>query len=431
MSESSAEFVVLGGGIAGLTMAREIARAGRSVVLIEKGTEVGGLSRTFRRDGFSFDLGGHRFHSNNPDVVGWLRQLMGDDLLTVKRFSRICLQGRFVDYPIRLGQAVSAFGPVQAARIAASYLAALADGHSGEARSFEDWVSRRFGRALYDIYFKPYTEKVWGIPCRELSADWASQRISLPSLTQAVYRAIVPTRHPPPTIVPHFFYPRSGYGTICDRMAADIDRLGGTILTSTTLERIQFDREGAEVAVADAGPGRTVRCRQVVSTIPLDALLASLSHDPDVAEVARTTRLAYRGLILVFLAIGRPTVSRDSWTYFPDGNLLFGRSHEPRNWSAAMVPSAGVTSLALEIFSSPGEPAWEDSDSHLVERTVADLDRVGWVRPGEVLHGWTLRVPYAYPCTTSTTHRAWPGCERFSIDGAGCRSSAGRDRSST
>jgi protoporphyrinogen oxidase len=398
MNPSTVDYVILGGGVAGLTMAREIARTGRSVMVVEKEGTVGGLSRTFRRDGFSFDLGGHRFHSNNPEVVAWLRELMREDLLRVRRLSRIHLQGRFVDYPIRLGQAVSAFGYAEAVRIAGSYAHALMVNHSGEARSFEDWVTRRFGRALYDIYFKPYTEKVWGIPCHELSADWASQRISLPSFTQAVYRALVPTKNPPPTIIPYFYYPRLGYGTITDRMAEQVVEMGGAVMTSTALDRLRFDTDEAVVDIRGAADAvRTIRCQHVVSTIPVDLLLDALSHEPDVARAAAEMHLVYRGVLLIFLALDRPRVSPDSWTYFPNPALLFGRSHEPKNWSAAMVPGEQVTSLALEVFSSPGESAWKTDDGDLVDRAVNELEEIGWVRRREVLGAWVLRVPHAYP----------------------------------
>ena len=171
---TSSDYVVLGGGVAGLTIGREIARAGRSVIVVERGATVGGLARTFRRDGYSFDLGGHRFHSNNPDVVGWLKTLMGDDLLRVDRRSRIHLSGRFIDYPLRLTQATRAFGAVNAVRGGLSYLGAAVTNHRQQAVTFEDWVTRRFGRVLYEIYFKPYTEKVWGLRCDQLSADWAA-----------------------------------------------------------------------------------------------------------------------------------------------------------------------------------------------------------------------------------------------------------------
>lgn len=395
---ASFDVVVLGGGVAGLAVGRELARAGRSVVVVEREAEVGGLSRTFRRDGFSFDLGGHRFHSNNPDVVGWLRTLMGDDLLTVQRSSRIRLGGRFIDYPIRLAQASAAFGPLKAAGIAASYARALVGRAPQKERSFEQWVTRRFGRALYEIYFKPYTEKVWGIPCHELSSDWAAERISLPSLTQTVYCALFPGRNPPATIIPSFYYPRLGYGTITDRMAEEIVGFGQDVLTSTSVARLAFSGDTAVVDVQEpSGAIRTLTAERVISTIPIDSLLASLAHDPEVARVASESRLTYRGILLVFLAIDRPRVSPDSWTYFPDPALLFGRTHEPKNWSPAMVPRETATSLALEVFTSPGEPQWQADDSALVARSLDELEDIGWARRQEVLGAWVLRVPNAYP----------------------------------
>ncbi len=396
---SSSEFVVLGGGIAGLTIAREIARSGRSVTVVERGKEVGGLARTVRRDGFAWDLGGHRFHSNNPQVVRWLEELIGGDLLRVQRRSRILLRGRFIDYPIRLGQATWAFGAANALRGAASYAAAAAVNHRAQAVTFEDWVTRRFGRVLYEIYFKPYTEKIWGIRCDELSADWAAQRIGVPSLMKTVRNAVLPPKSAPATAVREFHYPRTGYGAIADRLADAITREGQPILTSSSVAAIRFDGDGADVDVAADGAAgtRTFRCGRVISTVPLDALFGALAHEPDVASAAAGARLAYRGIVLVFLALDAGRVSPDSWTYFPEPDVLFGRSHEPKNFSPAMVPRGGVTSLALEVFASPGEAAWASGDRDLADRAVDDLERVGWLRRDSVLRADVLRVPCAYP----------------------------------
>ena len=398
MGQRTADFVVLGAGVAGLTLAREMVRAGRSVTVIEKDGEVGGLSRTVRRDGFSFDLGGHRFHSNNAGVVRWLQELVGTDLLTVGRRSRIHLDGRFVDYPLRLGQAVRAFGTAKAAGIAASYARALLAGREPEARSFEDWVVRRFGRALYEIYFRPYTEKVWGMPCHQLSADWASQRISLPSLGGAVYRAVVRGKRPPATIVSRFYYPRAGYGTICDRLAEQIVAAGGSVLTGVSPRSLEFHADEAVVHVGRNGDApETIRCGRLVSSIPLDSLLQAVPDDAEVRQAAADAQLAYRGVILVFLALDRPHVSADSWTYFPSPALLFGRSHEPKNWSPALVPGPSVTSLALEVFASPGDGTWRADDRALAGRAVDELDAVGWGGARDVAGAWVVRVPHAYP----------------------------------
>ena len=395
---ASSDFVVLGGGIAGLTIAREIARAGRSVTVVERKRAVGGLARTIRHEGFSFDLGGHRFHSNNSGVVAWLRELTGDELLQVDRRSRIYLRGRFIDYPIRLAQATRAFGAVKALHGAASYAAALVVNHREQAVTFKDWVTRRFGRVLYEIYFKPYTEKVWGIPCDELSAGWAAQRISVPNLMEAVIDAVVPPRTPQPTATRRFYYPRRGYGTIADRLAEEVCGAGHGILTSTSLAKLRLGDEDAEVEVLDSsGAATSLRCGRVISTVPIDALLGALSHEPGVAEAAALARLEYRGLVLVFVALGRAQVSADNWTYFPSPDLLFGRSHEPKNFSAAMVPGAAVTSLVLEIFSSPGEPAWDADDCAITDRAIAELEALGWARRGELIASRVVRVPQAYP----------------------------------
>ena len=283
-----------------------------------------------------------------------------------------------------------------AARV--SYLGALTTSHRHDAVTFEDWVTRRFGRVLYEIYFKPYTEKVWGIRCDQLSADWAAQRISVPNLAETVRGAVFPPKVPAPTAVRQFYYPRHGYGTISDRLVDGIAAERQEVLTSTSLAKLHFSDSDAVVDVVDdAGAARTIRCGQVISTVPLDALLTALVHEPGIAEVAADTRLAYRGIILVFLGIARPQVSPDSWTYFPSPDLVFGRSHEPKNWSAAMVPT-------------PRSPRWRSrcSPPRASRRGTAatrtwssgpsgSFRAFGWLRRGEVTHSWVLRVPHAYP----------------------------------
>jgi protoporphyrinogen oxidase len=394
----SRDYVVLGGGLAGLTIAREIARAGHSVAVVEQAPIVGGLARTVRVEGFSFDLGGHRFHSNNPDVVGWLHDLLGGDLLRVERRSRIHLNGRFIDYPIRLAQATTAFGMRRGASIGVSYLAAAALADRAKAVTFEDWVVSRFGRGLFDLYFRPYTEKVWGVPCERLSADWAAQRIGLPSLTQALLSSLRPGRVPPATIVREFHYPRRGYGVISERLAEAIVGPERDVMTGTSVEALRFGHDSASVSVRTSDGARTsIDCARVISTVPVRSLLTALSEDPESARLASQTTLAYRGLLLVFLALDRPRVTDDTWTYFPAPTTLFGRCHEPRNWSVAMVPNEGVTSLALEVFCSPGEEAWSTADRTLIDVAVRQLEELGWIRSGEVLGGWVQREPHAYP----------------------------------
>lgn len=387
--------VILGGGVAGLTTGLELRRRGWPVTILEREEEVGGLARTVTHDGFRFDVGGHRFHSHNPRLLDWLGELLGDDLLQVSRRSHIYLQDEFIPYPLQFPQALRIFPPRQLARVLGSYLAAQIKRATATepAASFEAWVVRRFGRALYEIYFRPYTEKVWGIPCHELSADWAAQRISLPSLLAAIRRAIYAGRRPPATVVSQFHYPRCGFGMIAERLAQEIRQMGGEIITGATVTELAPAAHGFTVGYRRQGQRQQRSADRVISTIPLDALLGALPKGPATEAVEG---LDYRDLICVFLAVEGSQVSGDHWTYFPQPELIFGRTHEPKNWSAAMAPE-GMTSLVAEIFTSRGEPVWQTPDEALARQTVQQLDGLPFLSRRRVVDRRVLRIKNAYP----------------------------------
>ncbi|MCB9152608.1 MAG: FAD-dependent oxidoreductase [Caldilineae bacterium] len=410
ISKPDEQIILLGGGVAGLATGLELARRGRQVTVIEKGPVAGGLAQTFQYETpagvFRFDIGGHRFHSHKPEIIGWVQDLMGADLLYVPRISRIYLSddgkagGKFVDYPLQFPGALSIFSPGQAVKILSSYAAATVrnrlDG-SGPDVSFEDWVVRRFGRALYEVYFEPYTEKVWGISCQDLSADWAAQRISLPSLSEAVKRAISPGAAPPATIISHFWYPRLGFGMIPNRMKREIERLGGRVLLGTGATGVTpLESGGFAVTINDGRGSQILDADRVISSIPMNFLLACLPTESGSRQVAEDFKLRYRDIILIYLAIKTRQVSNDSWTYFPGRSLLVGRTHEPKNWSPLMAPD-GYTSLAAEVFTSQGEPTWEQADEVLVQRAVDDLTGIGFMTAGSLHQGWVKRVRFAYP----------------------------------
>lgn len=386
----SCNFTILGGGVAGLTAAYELLRRGQQVTVIEKGAEVGGLARTFVRDGFRFDLGGHRFHSNNLAVVSWLQALLGDDLLLVPRLSRIKLNGRFVNYPLTFPDAFTAFPPVKAVGMGASYFYSRITPRTGPERSFEDWVVRRFGRQMYRSFFQPYTEKVWGVPGSQLSAEWAAQRIGLPSMWQTIRHALRPDARPPATAVTQFYYPRYGFGMISQALANKILALNGRILTQTTPRRITPSPDGFRIVLDN---GASLHADELIATIPLPALLKALPNDGRVSPFS----LDYRGLICLFLALNRPQVTPDSWTYFPDPTLVFGRTHEPKNWSAQMVPDQNSTSLCVEIFASPHEPLWQQPDEQIAAQAVRQLEELDWIQPADLRGQWLHRLPFAYP----------------------------------
>ena len=391
-------FVILGGGIAGLAAARELLKRGCFVTIIEKGSEVGGLARTFEQDGFRFDIGGHRFHSNNPTVVQWLKDLLKSDLLVVPRTSHIYLNGQFVSYPIQFPGALSIFSPLQAAQMVISYLTAKVTESHRQDISFEDWVIKRYGKALYEVFFKPYTEKVWGIPCDQLSATWASQRIGIPSMWRAIKHAIAPPKNAPATAISEFYYPRSGFGMIPEALKREIVAMGGIVYTSTSLSCCTPTTNGFEVTVQQKnGDIKTIAADQVVSTVPLNCLLEAIPNEFGSQEVLDKYDLQYRDLICLFIALNKKQVSGDSWTYFPLKNLTFGRTHEPKNWSREMVPGEAYTSLAVEIFSSRDEPTWEMSDKAISDQVIEQMTQIGWINKNEVHKTWVMRVPYAYP----------------------------------
>lgn len=392
------DFVVLGGGLAGLTFALEAARRGRPVAVLEAGTQPGGLSRTLTFGDYRFDLGGHRFHSAWPEITEWVKNLMDGELLHVARRSRIRLNGSYVDYPIQFPNALTALETPQAAQVLWSYLAATcARRPPGSDRSFEDWVVRRFGRALYEIYFRPYTEKVWGMSCTELSADWASQRIQLPSLAVAVRESLRRRVNGPATLVSRFLYPPLGIGMLADRLVTKLHATGrGMLSLNSRVVRLEERPSGGwKVHYHRAGEVQALEGRQVISTVPLPQLLTMVPL-PDPRAVALGARLAYRSLICVFLAVDGPRISEDTWTYFPDRHLVLGRTHEPINWSPQMAP-AGQTSLCVEIFCSVADATWQQADGALIEATVADLDRLSFLPRARVREAWLVRVPDAYP----------------------------------
>ena len=397
------DFVVLGGGLAGLTFAYEAVQNGKRVAILEREDQVGGLCRTRVFDGYRFDLGGHRFHTEWQDVADWVVDVLGDDLLQVTRSSHIYLNGRYITYPLQLPNALTALDVPHAVRVALSYLWARlhSPGRQADA-SFEDWVVRRFGRALYRIYFQPYTAKVWGIPCTELSADWASQRIQLASLFAFVRKSLLLRSKKPATLTSQFLYPRLGIGMLTDRLR---DRIvesgwGDVYLQSLVVALQRSDHDGVwQITAQGRGRRRTVLGSHVVSTLPLTALVRMLARSEGAGEddiPVWVDKLDYRDLICVHLALDMPRVNSDTWTYFPQSDLIFGRVHEPGNWSDAMTPP-GRTSLCVEIFCSEGDARWRQPDAALVRATLDGLERSGFLPVQPVLKSWVTRIRHAYP----------------------------------
>jgi len=394
---SPSSVCVLGAGLTGLTAAYLLSRGGTRVEVLEAAPCIGGASRTVRYGEFRFDLGGHRLYSRNQAVLDLVRELLGDELLEVRRSSRIYLNGDFVDYPLRFFNALFALGPLGAVSVAASYAAQRLRRALRLTRdlTLEDWLVGRFGRRLYEVYFRPYSEKVWGVPCRELTSDFAEQRIGGLSFREAVRNMLFRGRRPPPTLISRFIYPRLGFGRIPEAMAASLP--SGAVRLNAPVVRLEHDgRRVLRVFRREEGTERASEPHAVISTIPVTDLLHLLSPPPppDVAQAA--AGLNYRSLVVVFLVLRRERCTTDHWVYFPGPDVFFARFHEPKNWSPAMAPP-DRTGLAVEIFCSEHDGAWDKEDHLLIRRTADRLADLGLVERAAVEGGCVVRVPKAYP----------------------------------
>ncbi|MEO0180035.1 MAG: FAD-dependent oxidoreductase [candidate division WOR-3 bacterium] len=391
--------VILGAGPGGLSSAYFLARAGVKPVVIEKQDFVGGISRTkLTPDGFRYDMGGHRFFTKNRVLLEMVAEILGDDLLMPVRVSRIYKEGKFFLYPIKIGDVLRKLSVFRGAGFLLDYIwAKTAYSHKPDV-SFEDWVVKRFGRGLYRFNFEEYTEKVWGLKPTEISADWAAERIRGLSLTTALKEALFPKKEKGAelaTIIDRFYYPRYGIGEISERFADFIKEKGGRVVLNAPVQEIRWkDRRIISVAAGN----EEFMVDHTIGSIPLPAMLAAMRPSPPKEVMTAAEKLRFRDLLIVFLKIAKPNVTSDSWIYFPELRVPFGRWHEPKNWSRWMVPDDSVTSLPVEYFVFRGDGVWRSEDKALADGTVDFIEReFGFISKKDVM-GWEVtRVPEAYP----------------------------------
>lgn len=397
-----APFVILGGGPCGLAAAWELAREGHRPIVLEREPLVGGLCAThaFAVDGgtWRFDLGGHRFVSSDADLARWLESLLGEDLLTQERRSVVLHEGRRFRYPLDAHDLVANLGWRENARAFAGYAAARARRviASPPDRTFEDWVTARFGRPLYETFFGPYTAKLWGIAPDRISADWAAERISLLSLGDAALRMARLRTREIRTYARRYRYPRYGMGQLYEAIAREITARGGEVRTRARVVGLDVagDRvTGVRVEAAD-GPSR-VPVGELLSTIPLPELTRHLRPTMPLALARRASALRFRALVFLNLLLRRRDVSENTWMYVASGDLRMSRIQEPRRRSAWMAPE-GRTSLMLEIPCDVGDEMWTSSTSELRARMDAELRALGFVID-DVIDAFTVKVEHGYP----------------------------------
>ena len=396
--------VCIGGGPAGLTAGYLLCKEGVGVTVFESDpVYVGGISRTAQYKDYAFDIGGHRFFSKSEEVEALWNEMLGGDFLERPRKSRIYYRSKLFDYPLRAMDALSKLGVLEAVLCVLSYARAVAS-PKRMPRNFEEWVVNKFGRRLFRTFFKTYTEKVWGMPCTEISADWAAQRIKGLSLTQAIWRSVVPQRSGArgtliKTLVDRFRYPRRGPGMLWDAAARHIRAMGGQVLLGHRVVSIQRCMEGPGWTVtaqrAD-GSMASVNCDHVVSSMPMGQLMSAVRPLP-AAAIEAASKLRYRDFLVVALILKDRAKFDDNWIYIHDPQVKVGRIQNFKSWSPEMVPEPGMNCYGLEYFCFEGDAVWASSDQDLIALATAELVTLGLADAADVVDGTVVRQPKAYP----------------------------------
>jgi protoporphyrinogen oxidase len=402
VSETQRKVVIIGGGPAGLTAAFQLTKARVPSIVLEKDSVLGGISRTAEYKGFLFDIGGHRFFTKVQVVEDMWQEVMGGDFLRRPRLSRIYYNKKFFYYPLRLTNALFGLGIWNSFLVGLSYLKAQLT-RGGPEDTFDQWVTNRFGKRLFNIFFKTYTEKVWGIPCSEITAEWAAQRIKNLSLVTALRNALVPSQSKDKskvvtTLIDAFDYPKRGPGMMWERVGEIVDENGGHVRRDADVVKVSWDGTAVEsIEISSNGNRETVAGTHFISSMPVRELVQKLSP-PAPDEVLRAAEsLNYRDFLTVAIVVNQPELFKDNWIYIHDSEVKVGRIQNFKNWSPYMVPDPEKTCLGLEYFCFEGDGLWTMPDADLVELGTRELDQLGLVDPADVEDGDVVRMPKAYP----------------------------------
>lgn len=391
--------VILGAGPAGLTAAYLLAKRGVCVTVLESSDTVGGISQTAQYKGYRFDIGGHRFFTKITPVQELWEELLGDQFIDVPRLSRIHYSGKYFNYPLQARNALSGLGIINAVRIVASYVDARLNPYPVE-DTFEEWVCNRFGRRLYELFFKTYTEKVWGIPCSEIRAEWAAQRIQGLSLARAVLSATALNRRSSSikTLIHTFKYPRLGPGQMWEACRDRIRELGGKVLMGHHVGGLEYANGRVTAACVQTKNGEVrIAGKHFISTLPVRSLVRALGDQAPESARAGAEGLSYRDFLVVALILEGENIFPDNWIYIHTPGVKVGRIQNFNNWSRDMVPEPGRTCLGFEYFCFKGDGLWSSSDDDLIALARKELEQLGLARASTVVDGTVVRVPKAYP----------------------------------
>jgi len=400
-SEKSSEtkkVIILGAGPAGLTAAYEACKRGLHPIVFEKDNEVGGISKTVSYKNYLFDIGGHRFFTKYEEVKGIWKKILGDNFITRPRLSRIYYNNRFFYYPLKPLNALTNLGLRNSFLVLLSYINSQISPYKNVS-NLEEWVSNKFGKKLFNIFFKTYTEKVWGIPCKEIQADWAAQRIKSLSLGKAIFNSIgFIKRGQVTTLIDEFQYPRRGPGQMWNSAKDLVRKQGGTVKLNSKVRR--FTKKGNKiisVLTESNGSLQEITGDYFLSSIPLKELIESIGPPApnDVLEAAR--QLRYRDFFTVGLMINKANIFPDNWIYIHSPEVRAGRIQNYKNWSPEMVPDSQTTSLGLEYFCFVTDEIWNREKHELIELGKKEVVQLKFATRDQISDGFVLKSPKTYP----------------------------------
>ncbi len=402
--------VIVGAGPAGLTAAYELSKQHARILVLEKDPEyVGGISRTVNYKGFRFDIGGHRFFSKSREVEDFWTEIAGEDMLDRPRSSRIYYRGQFYTYPLKPFEALSKLGLFESTLCMLSFMWARLN-PTRDPRTFEDWVTNQFGSRLFRIFFKTYTEKVWGMSCKEISADWAAQRIKGLSLGSAIKHSLF-SKKPKDrkqivkTLIDTFRYPRLGPGMMWEVCTEKVRKLGGEVLLGRKVVGCRFDFTSNLWIVTSRtanGDLEEYRGEHLISSMPIRELIAQIEPKLPEAALHAARSLRYRDFLTVGLIVHDRGRFSDNWIYIHDPSVQVGRVQNYKSWSPEMVPDPDYCSYGLEYFCFEGDGLWTTSDRELIELAKGEIQKVNLAHSADVVDGCVIRQSKAYPVYDDT-----------------------------
>jgi len=401
--------IIIGAGPAGLAAGYKLCEHKISTVILEKDSIVGGLSRTVKYNGCYFDIGGHRFFTKNKLVFNWWRDILRDDFAKTPRYSRIYYNGKFFNHPISVTNCLFNLGIFQSFPVFFSYLKSRLSPSKDE-ESFEKWVTNRFGNRLYQIFFKSYTEKIWGIPCSQISADWAAQRIKGLSLVSALRNALFQGgNNTVKTLAREFYFPRLGCGMMYEVIADRITQKGGSIQFNSEVVGIKHENDRVAGLICKSTKDGTlfeIEGTDFCSSMPLNLLVSGMNPPADEYVLEMCRQLSYRSLLMVYFVLGRRDLFKDNWIYVHSPQVKVCRIQNYKNWSPGMTSDANKSPLGLEYFCSEGDSLWCQSDKVTIESAAKELEKLKIADAKDILDAFVLRVPKAYPVYDSNYREA-------------------------